>query len=501
MAFLGADTQQLRTQARLTRQGAVRLSTGAVDIAGMVASVTWHGEDAESFREQCTLTMRRIEALGDRMTALEGELDRHAEEQDAASGVDGTGFSALFGGLLKVPFGGTAGGLLGPLGELRAPVGTGWGGLPGESIGVGNVFTHDAGGGGGTDRPPIEDEDFKEATREGDTTLEGEFHAGPVKGEATQNSQKLTLSEDLVDLESKGTVDLSKKITRSASVERIVNEDGTVTYVFGASLTDTSKVGADGKAVDGSVTSEVGSGHSYSVTVPAGTSLADAAAIDPYDPSTLPPGSSATVENSLSAELSATAGITYRGVRGGADVSVSEELTHVTTVARGEDGTISVDQGPGTAHGIEGGFSVGVKDVASIEAGVQADVVTSTVEHARFTGDESGMQAAQDALLGGAMPEDTGGPSSSGIRTSARRRQAAWARPGPSAPRTPEPPAARRRRSSRGRRSHALIRTAIRSGKRVPRRGGRGRRPSPSNRGRPAELPRTCSTSGPAPRR
>ncbi|MGP5260951.1 hypothetical protein ACTXMW_13575 [Brachybacterium paraconglomeratum] len=410
MAFQGANTQQLRAQASLTRQGSEQLRASALGISRSARSVTWYGEDAERFRESCSLVVRKMEALGERLTALEDELGRHAEEQDTASDGDGSGLSALFGGLLGGPFGGMAGGLLGLLGGLRAPAGSRWGGLPGENIGMGNVLTHDAGGAGGTDRPPIEDEDFKEATREGDTTLEGEVHAGAVKGEATQNSQKITLSEDLVDLESKGTVDLSKKITRSQSVERIVNDDGTLTYVFEASLTDTSTVGADGKVVDGSVTSEVGNSHSYSVTVPAGTSVADAAAIDPFDPSTLPSGSSATVENSLTGELSATAGVTYRGVRAGADVSVSEELTYVTTVARGEDGTISVDQGPGTAHGIDGGFSVGVEDVASIKAGIGADVEVSTVEHARFTGDESGMQAAQEALLSGAMPEDTGGP-------------------------------------------------------------------------------------------
>ena len=115
MAFQGADTQQLRAQASLTRQGSEQLRASALGISLSARSVTWYGEDAERFRESCSLVVRKMEALGERLTVLEDELDRHAEEQDTASDGDGTGLSALFGGLLGGPFGGMAGGLLGLL--------------------------------------------------------------------------------------------------------------------------------------------------------------------------------------------------------------------------------------------------------------------------------------------------------------------------------------------------------------------------------------------------
>ena len=79
MAFQGADTQQLRAQASLMRQGSEQLRTSALGISRSAQSVIWYWEDAERVRESCSLVVRKMEALGERLTVLEDELGRHAE--------------------------------------------------------------------------------------------------------------------------------------------------------------------------------------------------------------------------------------------------------------------------------------------------------------------------------------------------------------------------------------------------------------------------------------
>lgn len=411
MTFLGADTGALRAHATETGTQARRIESLVSGLVDAVCGVQWEGEDAEEFRRRCTGVRLNGTTIAAMLRAYGASLSAQADEQDLASGTGGSEAAGPADGRLPESL---VDGMAGELfGGLSASGRASSGAVFGEGVGMTSSLTastHDAGGPGGSGTPPLDDDDFHVATPEGDSAVKGEVHAGDGSIEATQDSRKLTLSEDLLEVEINGAADVEASLTRSGSVEQIVNEDGSLTFVFESSLTDSAKVGADGKVVDGSVTRETEGTHTYSVTVPPGTSLAEAAAINPFDPSTLPPGAEVTIENSLAAEVSAEAGITYRGIRAGAEGSASGEVSYVTTLARAEDGTLSVDQGPGTAIGVDGGIGIGVEDLAKVEAGGSAVSSTSVVQHARFTGDESGAQAAQDALLGGGMPETTGGP-------------------------------------------------------------------------------------------
>ena len=92
--FLGADTAQLRDQANALRVQAQRLLELRETLDPLVMDTSmWRGEDAEAFRSRWSgQTAPRFAGQGEELRRLGAELDRHAEQQDEASGAGaGTG--------------------------------------------------------------------------------------------------------------------------------------------------------------------------------------------------------------------------------------------------------------------------------------------------------------------------------------------------------------------------------------------------------------------------
>lgn len=89
--FYGMDTQQVRDHGAACRTGMNRIDElrGALDSA--VASVTWEGPDADSFRDQwLQLSSGRISALLAELEDQASQLEGEADQQDVVSDRDGT---------------------------------------------------------------------------------------------------------------------------------------------------------------------------------------------------------------------------------------------------------------------------------------------------------------------------------------------------------------------------------------------------------------------------
>ncbi|MGP9538886.1 hypothetical protein ACT3SP_12800 [Brachybacterium sp. AOP43-C2-M15] len=97
--FLGADTDALRAHSDRVAQGARALLELRDTLEPLVMNEEiWRGTDAESFRQSWsggTSTMFQLRS--EELTGRVDELQRHAEEQDTASEVDGEGFGGLEG--------------------------------------------------------------------------------------------------------------------------------------------------------------------------------------------------------------------------------------------------------------------------------------------------------------------------------------------------------------------------------------------------------------------
>lgn len=87
MSFLGANTEQLREHAQRCSSGANAIGDLISHLHQVTSSVSWEGADAESFRLSAFGSFDRAIQVVDRITASSSELEQHAEEQDAASGL------------------------------------------------------------------------------------------------------------------------------------------------------------------------------------------------------------------------------------------------------------------------------------------------------------------------------------------------------------------------------------------------------------------------------
>ncbi|MCT1655416.1 WXG100 family type VII secretion target [Brachybacterium muris] len=434
MVTHGADTDHLRQLAEDYRSCARRMLETSGVLSAAITSVTWEGPDADGFRQQWSGVQAQIGDVGEQLQARGVVLDGDAEEQDSASCVGGVrglieGALGLL-GKLGARVGGGAGisGLVGLGAGGLGAAGLGAGGLVGAGVGSGDFGGNGLGGGmglgnnltapslgsegGGTPaKQPITDDDFTTTGDDWSTTVEGHHNGVKVEGSAGdgQISGKVTVGETTTFSTPEGALEAKVSLTRSGSAELVVHEDGSKSLVFDVTVASKGEVSLDAGPVDGSASDSVSGTHQISIKLPPGTSPAEAAGINPLDPSTIPPGASVTMEDSLTRKLSSEAGFTYRGVRAGTDVAVTAGVSYATTVSRGEDGTLAVDTGPGTVLGIERGFSIGLEEVASVRGGVGVENQVDVTHHSRFTDDPAGNAAARDALLFGTHPEQTGG--------------------------------------------------------------------------------------------
>lgn len=99
--FYGGDTEQMRQQASVCTGGMQRLAELIETASSTVGGVQWVGQDADAFREQWhSGAEARAREAGTQLRRLARELEKHADQQDEASAVDGGGLL----GILPVPF-------------------------------------------------------------------------------------------------------------------------------------------------------------------------------------------------------------------------------------------------------------------------------------------------------------------------------------------------------------------------------------------------------------
>lgn len=91
--FYGANTDQLRDHAQLMVQKAQRVVELRDSLAPLVLDESaWTGPDADAFRQTWNGRVATLFSEGEQLISRSRtDLDRHAEEQDAASGVGGAG--------------------------------------------------------------------------------------------------------------------------------------------------------------------------------------------------------------------------------------------------------------------------------------------------------------------------------------------------------------------------------------------------------------------------
>lgn len=121
--FLGADTEALRAYSEQLTKGAQALVELQSTLEPLVMNEEiWRGEDAEGFRQSWSGGVSTLFRLrSDELTSRVGELQRHAEEQDEASGAGGEGGGGAGGD------GGTGDEPFNPLGFLKDLVAKGQG--------------------------------------------------------------------------------------------------------------------------------------------------------------------------------------------------------------------------------------------------------------------------------------------------------------------------------------------------------------------------------------
>lgn len=444
MNFYGADTEGLRSRARSFENCGLTMLETTATLSSAVMSVAWVGPDADDLRQRWSELERRLRDVADRTTALGGELTEHAEEQDSASEADGGSSGSSFWDLFGMPdftglFDNAASRLsdwIGIAKDLSGAV------APGGPA-AGNPFLAALAPGPGTDPGSMPFLDVLQQPQEpGPTTdrysgdydnPEDEFDVTPGEGgrETTRSldiggksveyttdadgnhSTKVEFTKTLVDAKAGGgPASVSLEAEVSTSGEKKDNGDGTVTYTMSSELTAEARaeLKAKGGPVSLSAESSEGAGASteYSVTVPDGTPMDQVLGINPFDPSSIPPGTSVTFESSMNRTSSDSGGA---GVLGIDLVTVSGEHTsedgHSTSVGRNPDGTLTVTTGPTDAMVGTGKVQLG-PNALNVFLGTRGTDTNATFETATFTDDASGRSAYQEALVRGRFPTDTG---------------------------------------------------------------------------------------------
>jgi hypothetical protein len=409
-------------------------------------SVAWVGPDAEELRRRWLEVDGRLRGAAEDLAARGAELVDHAEQQDAASAGDGSGtaLTDLWGQLgLGDPadlFDDAASRFSDWIGRARdladavSPGGPGTGRnpflaalAPGDGAPSGLTPFLDAVRGqedpgptadrysGDYDNPEDEfdvtpGEGGKETTR----TVDVGGKSVEVSTDADGNrSTKIEISKTLVDAQAGGgpaSVALEAEV--STSGEKKDNGDGTVTYTMSAELTAEAKAELNAKGGPVSLSAEssegVGTSTEYAVTVPEGTPMDQVLGINPFDPSSIPAGTSVTFESSANRSSSDAVGA---GVHGIDLVTVSGEHTsqdgHSTSVGRNGDDTLTVTTGPTDTMVGTGKVQLG-PDGLNVFLGTRETGTSATFETATFTDDAAGHAAYQDALLRGRFPGDAG---------------------------------------------------------------------------------------------
>lgn len=458
MEFLGADTEALRGQARVTRQCGRTLLERSSALSSTVGSVQWHGPDAEELRQRWSAVERQLRDAAETLGERARELAEHADEQDrASSGDDGRSVWDRLGlpelpsmptlvkdvagpvsdllGVARQLAGGVVPSLPGGGNSLLAGLNLGGRGLGGRglsdlsalSAALGDPSILDLVGGPKHTGPPATrysgeydnpEDEFDATPGEGTTSVTAKVESDRASVEYTEDSDgnksgKVEISAPLADVDGKaGRSDVSYDLTVKSTGEYTENGDGTITYKVSSELSDEAKAELDAKIgklpAGGSLSSGSSQSTEYEVTVPEGTSLAEALAINPFDPSSIPPGATVTFENSTTR----TGGAEVHGGPLGSDVlSVGATESNgegtSTSIGRDAEGDLSVTNGPTSAMNSTFTTRLGTEDL-NVHLSQSDDRGESTFQTATFEDNAAGRRAYQEALSAGQFPADAG---------------------------------------------------------------------------------------------
>ena len=276
---------------------------------------------------------------------------------------------------------------------------------------------HDGGEPGQTDHGSLDGaltDPYENGSRTESVTLSSKGDS--VTGSHTENADGTTTdSVKLSEQQTKLKVGAGTA-TMTLSEEVAVTHDpaaGTKTFTFTAAelaALEAATPGADKKDGSPFVVGAKGTLElkgSYSVTLPEGATIADALAVDPTDPSSLQKGSSIAMEDSLTTAFTGSGAITIRGVQFGASTTQTDSQGTVTQISRGTDGTYAMATGEKDFRGATHGVSIGIPNVAKLEAGGGSGKQTSVIEHAVFADSPAGVDAMRQAHATGTLPPDT----------------------------------------------------------------------------------------------
>lgn len=398
--FWGADTDQIREQAERTGAAGRRIEDLLGSLSSVVMTVDWQGPDAARFQQSWSEVSRNAGSCSAALRQRQRQLIDHADEQDEASSTTGPGAAAyaadvltpirdalreLFGGALP---GAISTAFLPELGGSRSSEDTGY-----ENPADSGDFKHTPGESSGSEKVTITLPDGSKRT----VTLGDD-------GSASLTIDPPTYKEKI---ESGGTTaEVAVQVGDRIEIQR--NPDGSMTYTVTGVASTSGEYGVSGKNVGGTVGGEVTTEAVYSITVPEGTSAADALRMNPFNPESIPPGASITTGAGVEAASSLEVSGNYKGIEAtlGVERTVGQETN--TVLARGEDGTLSVTSGPESMLKTSTSLAIGPKGGdLSLTLGQSHTHETAHLEHIEFSGDAAGNQAYLDMIHSGDTPKDT----------------------------------------------------------------------------------------------
>lgn len=387
MGFYGADIGELRALAQSLTTASEALTTTRSTLDSTVSGARWAGPDGDELRGRWSAELGP--ALAAATATLRDAADKvrkNADQQESASS-DGTGG----------PGGGGSGGSAG-----------GPGGGPGSGGGPGG------GGSGSGDESPGGPK----------VTVKGDHESGTDNGslgnpatEGTDAKVGFGVSHDPESGETtySGSGSLSDwmKTTNGSKISFGVNggaeytvgeksEDGFTTYTSKSDVSIGVEGGIDkgGTGVSGGYTTGVTS--EYTVKVPDGAGVTDPGSINPFDPRSMPVGSSVTMDGGSYSETELNAAFRHIAV----ESSVKDADGVTSLIERTGDDTVRVTAGPTEAVANHAGLGLDF-DAVKVMLGNTTSLDGASLRSAEFDLSTPEGQAAYDTyLVTGEIPAD-----------------------------------------------------------------------------------------------
>ncbi|MFD6090724.1 hypothetical protein ACFWGN_01245 [Oerskovia sp. NPDC060338] len=398
MVMYGADVAALRDLATSLDGGAGVLDQARSKVRGSFHSVPWYGPDADQERGQWDgrlepLLTQTAQSLRDAATTLR----RNADDQESTSAAD-TGSSGAAGGA-----GGSAGGSGGSGGGAGS--GGSAGGAGGGSGSASGVDDAESPGGptvtvkgtqeSGTDNGSL----GSPATEGSGGSVSGGVTYDPTTGETTVSGSGTLENWFQTTNGSKVTFGLTGGAELTSGEK---SEDGFTTWTTKSDVSVGVEGGFDkgGNGVSGSYTTGVTS--EYAVKVPDGAKITDPGAVNPFDPSTMPTGSTVTMDSGSYTGTELEASFRHIAMKSG----IEESAGVSSVIEKTGDDTVRITSGPTDALSNYGGLGVDFEAV-KVLLGNTTSLDGASLRSAELDLSTPEGKAAYDTyLLTGEIPQD-----------------------------------------------------------------------------------------------